>query len=493
MNDSRRDGVSSKAALNAMSDDQIVSAFLSLERAGISSFAGADIAIRAFLFEAYLRFATNVYPGTVSDGTQIAPRILDAFAVAEGLRSPKTIGLRLSTLKARVAERIGYKPTIEWPDANVSDLLEELEICREVLTPNSPLQADIEAAQAMLDGAHGPDVRTTITASLPHPLVRRIVQVGFSHAGLSASIALTPQSPTGDVFEADAGGLPLAKERSGAGAWAIGSCNVEIAFNGVLDWTASVASFAVDDGPPQLERSPAVAYLVAEILRAILGALAQSAPEELAGLWFPLPADVRAITTSIGTEHNPTQYHMQSLPMGGMAVTVLDAPSVEMTLGEVEPVEPWEVARAYAAAALASGRCFDAVVWANVAIEALIDERLEEFANKAGIESDEFMRGTSVFAEAEEIISVQRPELAGQIQWPVLEKAPSRFRQIKSAAKTVALVGSAKELISAYTRVSQVRNDVMHGRSIDAVSPLQARTATSALDSFVELFALIEA
>lgn len=56
------------------------------------------------------------------------------------------------------------------------------------------------------------------------------------------------------------------------------------------------------------------------------------------------------------------------------------------------------------------------------------------------------------------------------------------------AAELIQLRGTARDVTKEYGRVSAARNDAVHGRTIDAVSPKQADATLSALDMFIELF-----
>ncbi|WP_277213695.1 hypothetical protein [Isoptericola croceus] len=477
----------SSAVFASVGDKEILDAFLALERAGNQSFVGAGDPTELFLWEAFGRFGQAIYPGVHSAGAEAAPRILEAFKLADGAGSARSARLGASIMKRRVAIEFGYKPVVGWPVTESAALLAEMSEIESALpappSGDSALQ-ELENARQMMPGAND-ELRSTLRFSLPHPLTRRETSVAVEYEGLIARVTIKPSpSPTGGVqFE---GAQPADIEDSSPGAWSVGASEIVVVASGLIDWTASVPKYEIGDLPG--DESPALGKLSADLVRAVLVSLATKSPDELSGQWLPLPADVKQIHFMVGTVDAPSAYHMTFMPMNSTRITVLDADSIEVDLGSLTAPRPWEAARAYALGALRAGRSFDAVAWANVAIEALIDEKLYELTEMSAADGAAVLTGSSIYSEAEDILAKQFPEMAHKVDWPAVEKAPSRYRQIKAIARVLPIQGNANDLKTAYRNVSDKRNDVMHGRAVDTIAVDVAETAIDNLQAFIGMF-----
>lgn len=477
-------GRSSAVAFAEIPEDEAIDAFLALERVGDAAFVGADDTLLAFLFETFRRFTVSSYPGQNLNARAIAPRIFKALVTAARSDNPKVADLRLGTLQWRIANQFGFKPEGGWPRESSEVIAAEI---RELVqrTNLTAEQRQILDVASQIFGEDNEIVRSVIAFKLPHPLVRRLTHLRLSHGGLKASVSIHPTSQAPHVVTGI--GSPVAIQAVGGGAWPAGTADIKIVANGVVDWTASVEGYSATDGPTP-GRSLAVPLVAADLLRAALTALARVAPDELDGRWLPTASDVRAFNLSVGIAALPNAFHEEYSEPAGSRTTILDAPEITLELGEVESPSSWIAARTYASGALRSARYFDAVIWANVSVEAYIDERLDAIADSADVDADQLRRATSLYADAEAILVAQKPELAGVIIWPQIEKAPSRFRQIKAAAQSAPLLGTAKEISAAYRKVSAPRNAAIHGRTVDSVTPSEAEQAVECLDHFIKLF-----
>lgn len=484
MRQARKTKRSSSAALQDIGESSAIEAFDALERQGDGSFIGADDDLKAFLWE-----LANELDGTgghsYGEYPGLLPRVIKAFTTAAGSRDPRGFDLRVGLLDRRIAAEHGFKPDTGWPTYDESSLQEELtSLGRLDLTP--ALRIRVEKSATLL-AERRTGVHSTISFELPHPLVRRETSLAFEYEASQVQVAIRPTSAaTNDVaFSED---VHYSLTVLGGGAWPPGVSQVTIAFRGLVDWTASVETYEDSAVSSTRGRSPAIPQLAADVVRSSLLALRLHAEDELDGYWMPVANDIRAYEFQVGTAAEPSAYHWHHLQPGGARATILDGPFFEADLGTAERPRPWQAARVYAHGALRSARYFDAAVWANVAIEAYIDEVLGEIAMTPGVNASELEKSISVFAEAEAIVARTYPDLAGTIDWPSTEKAPSRFRQIAAAVRLTTMGASKKELQRLYSAVSSQRNDAVHGRSIDSVPAREARAALAALDEFVAEF-----
>ncbi|MCS5496347.1 hypothetical protein NY547_03730 [Cnuibacter physcomitrellae] len=482
----RKLGQPSSAALTGLSDETIIDAFEALERRGNGAFVGAHLHIQAFLFESYRRFTLDSYAAADPIGRLAAPRFLAAFALAVGNEHQDVYRLKVGTLIWSLAGQLGYKPGDGWPTCLPSHRAAIEQLSVEVA--NYPeLAAETRKALAFLEGIRGDTgVQSVVEFELPHPLVRRETKIEFEYAALHVLLEIRPTAYQG-LTSADMGVTPTGVSYRGGGAWPPGTSSVRVTTRGVLDWTASVEAYTSGIGP-ETGRSLATPFVAADVVRSGLIATATAAPDELDGQWLPVVHDIRQFTLSVGTEAEPGLYRWEHHQPGGVQVTVLDADRIAIDLGQVDRPQAWQAARTYARGALRSGRYFDAIVWANAGVESFIDAQLAAIRDMADVDSESLFEATSLYADAERIVREKHPELAGTIPWPEKEAAPSRFRQVKGAAKLVAMVGTPSQIQSAYSRVSNSRNDAVHGRTIDAVTPAQANEALENFDLFVVLF-----
>lgn len=426
--DAIRAGVSSQAAFDALPEREVVEAFRALDRAGDRELVGASRAIRAFLWESYARFTVRSYPGHESEGAKISRDLLRAFETSNGLRSTEVARLRISTLKWRIANGLGYKAMVGWPASGLDALRAEVADLRSIEGWDDDVRRILSQATTMLDGLRS-GLRSSLEFELPHPLVRREAVVSMTYEGLRADVTLKPETPVGDMIQIEhAQGLAVAKTVVGGGSWPPGVSQISIAARGLVDWTATVPAYKLEE--PESDESLSLPVLCADIVRAALNGVAQTASEELDGRWMPTANDIRSISFSVTSETGESLHTLWTQPMGAR-VEVLDAPSVSLDLGDVAAPKPWQSARTYARGANRSARYFDAVIWANVAVEAFIDEQLEAFRAMPDIDIETLFSKTSVFGEAEEIVAGVHPELAGTISWPDREMSPSRFRQVR--------------------------------------------------------------
>ena len=484
MRQAQKTNRSSSDALRDIGESSAIEAFDALERQGDRAFIRAGNDLKAFLWE--LAIALDGTAGhSYGDHPGMLPRVINAFTTAAGSRDPRGLDLRIGLLDRRIAAEHGFKPDAGWPTEDESALQEELSsLGRLDLTPAQRISVE---KSATLLAERRTSIHSTINFELPHPLVRRETSLAIEYENSQVRVAIRPTSAATNIFTFSED-VHHSLTVLGGGAWPPGVSQVTIVLHGLVDWTASVETYEDAAVSSTRGRSPAIPQLAADIVRSSLLALHLHAEDELDGYWMPVANDIRAYHLQVGTAAEPSAYHMHHLEPSGARATILDGPLFEADLGPAERPRPWQAARVYAHGALRSARYFDAVVWANVAIEAYIDEVLAEISEKPGVNASALEKGTSVFAEAEQIVARTYPHLAGTIDWPSTEKAPSRFRQINAAARLMTMGTSKKELNRLYSAVSRQRNDAVHGRSIDSVPAREARTALAALDEFVAQF-----
>ena len=85
------------------------------------------------------------------------------------------------------------------------------------------------------------------------------------------------------------------------------------------------------------------------------------------------------------------------------------------------------------------------------------------------------------WAQAEEIVSKQYPEMAGKVKWPTAQVHVSVFGKMKTLYRRVTMKTSIDELLLRYCDISGERNDLFHGKRTSRVSVTAVMTACEAL------------
>jgi hypothetical protein len=357
---------------------------------------------------------------------------------------------------------------------------------RQLSLPSIPQLRDIalqaqSKVVALCDGLQQGNVRSQISTVLPHAVVRTEFTGTGSWHGLDFSYALTPDATYADGMTASESATvaPVGLTRADSG-----TCRVIITIHGLVDYNAWSPYLAGTDtiGPGRFHSGqPWCQTLLYLLLSDLVPCLQDSGLPSVDPLWVLTPRDIGQLSIHI-TAGDVTVVHVPLLSLGGWQVTWGPLEPQTLHIKDLQPNRYWTICRRHAQGYLTLGATKEALLWLNMAVEALIDERIESLTEGQPELHNKLTGSKLLFAEAENTVAEQFPSMAGQIKWPDREQAPSRYAQLKTLCHEVPLPVKAKIVQTKYALISKERNDLIHGRNTGFVSSESITVGLEALD-----------
>lgn len=126
-------------------------------------------------------------------------------------------------------------------------------------------------------------------------------------------------------------------------------------------------------------------------------------------------------------------------------------------------------------------RLRQAAYW--LAVESLVAQRFNEIEQVIGIPGLAEALGSpkEFWAQSEEIVCKQYPEMVGKVKWPTSQIHVSVFSKMKTLYRRVKMKTTIDELLHRYRDISGERNDLFHGKRTSRVSVATVITAFEAL------------
>lgn len=330
--------------------------------------------------------------------------------------------------------------------------------------------------QGMRDGS----LRTELKFEVPYILHRRTLTLTFLWKNISIRMEIAPVfRQSGETFVNVEG----AAISVGASRWQSGTSKIKMSLFALIDGSAYTErlqaieghQFPVEGWPRSFNLAFEVFYQVAWQLRVTHG----GEPD-----WVPAPRDLSHLEFCISTATGGT--FGQVIKGSPASLIELFCPLeelLEIDIGELKPLK-WSVeCRSRAKMYLELGDTNEALFWLNVGVEALIADRFVEIEASTGIVglAGELGSPKAFWAEAEETLSKQFPELADKVKWPTADVHVSIFGKLKALYKKVHMLTLVDDLIKRYRAISSKRNDLFHGRLSARVS---IETITAAFNAF---------
>lgn len=128
------------------------------------------------------------------------------------------------------------------------------------------------------------------------------------------------------------------------------------------------------------------------------------------------------------------------------------------------------------------GATREALLWLNMGVEALIDERIDSFRETAPDIFDLLTTSKLLLQEAEDVLTKQFPDLGGKVSWPETAVKPSRWSQIKELHRAFNRPESYRETQKHYGKIVNRRNGVVHGSDSDPVVAGEVSQGLESLD-----------
>ena len=327
----------------------------------------------------------------------------------------------------------------------------------------------LRRVEALCDALEEGTVRSDLSVVLPHAVVRAPFNGSGRWRGLDFSYAFTPDAARADGMSAIGNALvaPVGLTRAESG-----TCRAEVTIHGLVDYNAWSQHLSGDagDGPGRFSSGqPWCQTLLYFLLVDLIAYLQDGGSPHVDKLWVLTPRDISQLSIRI-TAGDASLIGIPSLSLGGWQVTMgpLEARTVDIT--DLAPSSYWISCRRHAQGYLTLGATRESLLWLNMAVESLIDERILSLTEALPKLRDEVTSSRLLFAEAETSLAEQFPEMAERVVWPDRVQAPSRFAQIKALCQSVPLPIKVREATSKYSSISKNRNDVIHGRDTGTVS-----------------------
>ena len=339
-----------------------------------------------------------------------------------------------------------------------------------------------EKLDAILEGLRDGSLRTEIKFNVPYVIHKQNLDIGFTWKGLACRMEVRPQfQPSGESFFNVEGGAAVSV---GASRWQTGTSEVIILVAALIDGSVyterlqAIAGqeFPVDGWPKSFTTAFEVFHDVAWQLRESHGGHQD---------WIPAPRDLSHLEYGLRTsEKQSIDWVVKGSPASLIEMFPVSQNTLTIELGDVGPLR-WTVeCRSRAQMYLELGDTNEALFWLNVAVEALIGTRFTEIERQTGINglASDLGSPKEFWAQSEEILIKQFPDMAGKVKWPTSPVHASVFGKLKALYRRVPMRTSHDDLINKYRQISGQRNDLFHGNRSGRVSVATVLTALTALD-----------
>ncbi len=342
--------------------------------------------------------------------------------------------------------------------------------------------AQKEDLRVILDGIRDGSLRTEFKFDVPYVIHEQHLDVGFTWKGTCGCMEARPQfRPSGESFVNVEGGVALSV---GASRWQTGTSTVIVQIAALVDgsaYTERLQAIAGHEFPvPGWPKSFTTAF---EIFHDVVSQLR----ERHGGRqdWIPAPRDLSHLEFCLRTSKKPLiSWLVKGSPASVMEAFSAPQGTLTIELGEIGPVR-WVVeCKSRAKMYLELGDTNEALFWLNVGVEALISTRFVEIENRTGIIglADELGGPKEFWAQSEEVLVRQFPEMSGKVKWPTARVHASVFGKLKALYRRLPMHTSIDDLLRRYSEISGERNDLFHGNRSGRVSVTSVLIALAALD-----------
>ena len=337
--------------------------------------------------------------------------------------------------------------------------------------------------EIILDGLSSRALKTEFKFSVPYVMDKQILQLSFIWKKISCYMEIIPQfrRPEDTFLTASEGqaSLPI-----GASRWQSGISKIHLQLDSLIDGATYTERLQAihghefpHDGWPQ---SFSIAF---EIFHDVAWSLLVKYGENQA--WIPAPRDLSNLEFSISTQKSQSSNWInKGSPANLSEIFSISREVKPIELGNVEKL-PWFIqCRFRARMYLELGDTNEALFWLNVSVESLFNSRfieIEEVTGNVGL-AESLGSPKEFWAQSEEIVVKQFPEMAGKVKWPSSKIHVSIYSKLKSLYRIVAMRTDNNDLIKHYEIIKGDRNDLFHGNGSLRPSVSTVLAAFDALD-----------
>ncbi len=457
---------------NAMTDEESLTLLETIEDPIHTGWRGPGESLAKFLFSTCAKFdrwdgiSPVVVPTSFAGNME---RALGLFRLVVGQRHDLVSLFEIDVLRTTVYEHAAIVPGR--PRTSAFDVGEYRRRLGEIAIPTMPEQqaAYVERRlrlERLLNGMERGSLKSALELNLPYALHLQAMDVTFNWQGISAEVSIQPFLSR-ERFPGSAVEIPGAAVTAiHVSRWQAATSKIRIQIDGLLDpsYYTPFLRHRAGGFPTPYDGWPSSHTFAFLLLYDLAWELRVNHHGEQH--WIPAPADIGQVQyfllDSVGN-----QLDMKALAIGGMQATYGEPGLLTLSLGELVPLPWWQKCKAQAALFLDLGDTPEALLWANIAAEALFEERFNEFA--ADLQRPELAEQlnspAAVWIEAEEIVSNQFPEMAGKVRWPDTRRHVSMYAKLRYVHKELDLTCTLKETLARYGAISNQRNALFHGAS----------------------------
>ena len=294
-------------------------------------------------------------------------------------------------------------------------------------------------------------------------------------------VLVVPQfNPVNETFTVFEGGAALSV---GASRWQTGTSQITIRMAALLDGSAYTErlqalpghEMPVEGWPKSFSWAFSIFHDVSWCLRDKHGGRQD---------WIPAPRDISDLEFSIQTSScEGLGYIRKGSPAALLEAFTVSPVVLSIELGDVHPLA-WSVeCQTRATMYLELGETNEALFWLNVAVESLIAQRFNEIEQASGMSglAAELGSPKEFWAQSEEIVSKQYPEMSGKVKWPTAPIHAGVFGKLNTLYRRVTMKTTIDELLGRYKKIWGERNDLFHGRRTSRVPVATVMSAFEAL------------
>lgn len=420
--------------------------------------------------------------------SNVFDRFLVALEAADPAGNNNVALLRLHQIKTKLYDAFAVKTmhdlVLSVDEAKLGELEEACQALSEPSDAGKRQDFANEKARvlSLITSLRSGSVSLKIETSLPHPVVLHTVEGTGTWRGLDFRYAVVPEAADTEGLAA----LDAATIRTvGPSRWPSGTSKVSLTLSALVDHAQPSPLLAIPstqaDGP--FESQPLVQSVAYELIHDLIVGIQERKPDIVDPVWSVRPRDLsRSGFSSIADD--VAVFSAPLLALSGWRVTVLDKSTTSIDFESLASPPYWSICRRNAQAYLGLGATREALLWLNMGVEALIDERIDELRESAPETFDVLTSSKLVFQEAEEVLGQQFPDMAGKVAWPDAAIKPSRWSQIKGLHRAFNRPGSFKEPQNHYKTIVNRRNGVVHGSDS---TPVDASEVSNGLQSLAWL------
>lgn len=419
-----------------------------------------------------------------------------------GSHQNNVVPLELQKIKNDIFHKF-HLLNLEDDDGEIAKCLDELEtMANSILFPSHPKKAQefIESKDEILtiiNSLRNQTITATLKTTLPFPAVNIKTEVEFVWNGLPIKVEVSPSfsAPDNLLVSAEAGDDQEAIIiNSMPSKWQYGKTKICISLPCLADHALQCPPLTWLSQERHNEHGWPSTYSIAfNIIERVCWHL--SSHEHGFSQYLLNPSDLSSVEHSLFAGEQKIFSLVKGHPGESLKLMFRkkeDLETIYIKQNRLSYPTYSQRCRKIAENYLASGESNNSIIWLNIALEALIKERISLFSIQCGQPEleDVIYKEIDRFDETRELINKQCPDIASQIVWPKSTYSPSIWKIIKRLSETIELNVDLDLLSAQYRRIQKNRGATVHGEESGVISAQVVKEATESYDWIERQFML---